>query len=380
MDKVPWRSLASFLRRDTVFTISLALAAGSFAAAPATDAKAVAASIDLKVLVCLFLLMAAVEGFRREGVLEAAAVRLTAAGAKSRPLVFALVGLTYFASMVVTNDVALITFVPFSLMTLRMAGQTHKACIVVILQTVAANLGSALTPVGNPQNLYLYTRYGMTPASFFSAVLPLAIPSMLLLGIGVLLLGNHSLAARPGVPAPFHPTRRLPVYIALFAVALLGVFDVMPAVPALLLGAILLAAFARPMLRRVDYALLATFVFFFVFIGNVTRMEPVRMFMESMLTDSRRVFLAGAGLSQLISNVPAAILLSGFTADAHSLLLGVDVGGCGTIVASLASLISYKAYLREHPGQGMRYVGIHTLVNLPFLLLLAACCLLAMLQ
>ncbi len=370
--------IKDFLRRDAVLTVSFLLAAGSFAAAPPATLGTILGFIDFRVLVCLFLLMAAVEGMRREGVLEAAAAGMTARCATSRSLVAALTGLAFLSSMLVTNDVALITFVPFSLLALRIAGQADQAAPVIVLQTVAANLGSALTPVGNPQNLYLYTRFDMTPASFFTAVLPLAVPSLLLLGVGILLAGRRREPVQPGLasPAVFRPAPRLLLFAAVFGIALLAVFDVLPAAAALAAGALPLLVFARPELRRIDYALLATFVFFFLFIGNLTRMEPVRTLMESLLTGPRQVFLAGAGLSQVISNVPAAILLSGFTADVRSLLRGVDVGGCGTLVASLASLISYKAYLREHPDRGGRYIWLHTLVNLPFLLVLSAVCLL----
>lgn len=373
------RKAAAFLRRDAVFTVSFLLAAGSFAAAYAAaspaDARTVLGFIDQRVLVCLFLLMAAVEGLRSEGVLEAAAARMVARASTMRSLSFALVGLAYFSAMIVTNDVALLTFVPFTLLALRLAGRAEYAGPVVVLETVAANLGSALTPVGNPQNLYLYSRFGMTPSSFFGAVLPLALPSAALLTAGVLLLGKTPVLPGLREPAVFRPRPRLLVFAAVFAVALIAVFDGIPPWAALAAGLIPLLAFARAEVRKVDYALLLTFVFFFVFIGNITRIPAVSGTMRSLLTGPRTVFLAGAGLSQAISNVPAAILLSGFTGDVRSLLRGVDVGGCGTLVASLASLISYKAYLRANPGLGSRYVVLHTLVNLPFLVLLTVFCL-----
>jgi len=276
----------------------------------------------------------------------------------------------------VTNDVALLTFVPFSLMTLRLADQTALARPVVVLETLAANLGSALTPVGNPQNLYLYTRFDMSPAAFFSAVLPLALPSAALLFAGVLLLGS-----RPVRPARFSPGTasvrpRLAVFLTVFLIALLAVFDLLPAWMAFAAGLPPLLLFARAEVRRVDYTLLLTFVFFFLFIGNLVRVEGIHDFMRPLLAGPRHVLLGGAGLSQILSNVPAAILLSGFTDDVRSLMRGVNIGGCGSIIASLASLISYKIYVREYPASGMRYLALHTLANLPFLLLLTGVALL----
>jgi Na+/H+ antiporter NhaD/arsenite permease-like protein len=291
-------------------------------------------------------------------------------------LALVLVGLVFFTSMLVTNDVALLTFVPFSLMTLRLADQTALAGPVIVLETLAANLGSALTPVGNPQNLYLYTRFDLSPAAFFDAVLPLALPSAALLFAGVMLLGSHPVrpAVRMSETTPARP--RLAVFAAVFLIALLTVFDLLPAWGALAAGMAPLLLFARTEVRRVDYTLLLTFVFFFLFIGNLVRIEEIHNFMRPLLAGPREVLLSGAGLSQVLSNVPAAILLSGFTGDARSLLRGVNIGGCGTIVASLASLISYKLFIREHPASGMRYLALHTLVNLPFLLLLTGVALL----
>ena len=260
-----------------------------------------------------------------------------------------LMALCFFGSMFITNDVALITFVPFAVMTLEMAGQSKRLIHVVVLQTIAANLGSMLTPIGNPQNLYLYGRAGMSLGSFLGLMLPYtAVSLLLLLAWGMFLGGSCADGGKPpaeefqgweaGHLREKTNMSSLWIYLALFLLCLLTVAHVLPW--QMVLGSVLAAVVFRDrkLLAKVDYSLLLTFVGFFIFIGNVGRIPAFRDFLQNAVA-GREVF-AGVAASQVISNVPAALLLSGFTEDYGRLLVGVNLGGLGTLIASMASLMS----------------------------------------
>lgn len=323
--------------------------------------------LDLRTLALLYCLMVVVAGLRGAGAFTSLAHRLCSRTGSLRRMCFILVFLCFISSMLITNDVALLTFVPFAVVVLGLAHQTKELVWVVTLQTVAANLGSMLTPVGNPQNLYVYSYYGMSIADFFSATLPVWAASLIILALMCLLFSKKPIEVFLG-EKPDLDKRSLCVYAALFAVCMLVVFHVIEWWWMLAAVILILLVYERRILLKADFYLLATFVCFFVFAGNLTRIDAIRDFFGGLLS-GREVFV-GTALSQLISNVPAALLLSGFTDNAKALLLGVDIGGLGTPIASLASLISLKLYSHSENARTGTFLLRFMLINLALLALL----------
>lgn len=359
--------LRGFFAREPVLCIAGAAALATAFAVPPNWADYIG-YLDLRVLALLFCLMAVVGGLQRAGVFSLLAQRTITRAHSVRGLCAVLVLLCFFSSMLVTNDVALLTFVPFAALVLCGAGLRRHLLFVVVLQTVAANLGSMLTPVGNPQNLYLFSYYQMGLGSFLSAVLPIAALSLaLLLGLLLFIPRAPLSISQPKAPALSSP-RPVICYALLFALCLLTVLHLVPypAVLAIVLAYTML--FDRPVLCHIDYGLLATFIFFFIFVGNLGQIEPVRQWLSGALAG--RELLGAVLCSQVISNVPAAVLLSGFTSQGRALLLGANIGGLGTLVASLASLISFRLYARVEGAQTGRYLAAFTAVNLGILLVL----------
>ncbi len=356
-----------FVKKEPILTVSALAAAASCLLVP-PDA-AYLSYIDFRTLALLYSLMVVVAGLRKAGVFEALARRVCRRAGSARRLGLELTILCFFSSMLITNDVALLAFVPFAVVLLGMTGREKDLPGVVVLQTAAANLGSMLTPVGNPQNLYLYSRYGLGAGEFFRITAP-----VWGLGLGLILLlclGLPRTALRP-VPeeAAKADGKKLILYLALFALCLSSVFRLLPW-PLLLLGmGAVLLVFDRRMLLAADFCLLLTFAAFFVFAGNLARLEAVEALLRRLL--SGREYLTALLASQVISNVPAALLLSGFTEEARELLLGVDVGGLGTPIASLASLISLKLYSQSPGARPGRFLFLFLGVNLLLLALLSA--------
>ena len=365
--------LIHVFKQETVLCAALTLAAFSMLLVPPDEEYL--SYIDFRTLVILFCLMSTMAGLQKTGVFQWIAQALLARVRKTRQLVWILVLLCFFSSMAVTNDVALITFVPFTFTVLRLIGpEAGKRLMVpiVVLQTVAANLGSMLTPIGNPQNLYLYGKAGLSPGSFLLLMLPYTVVSFLL----ILLQGTlQTRAYNVPIQVSFHEQvqlrgkeARLAGYLVLFAVDLLTVARVVPYGLALLLIVVGLLVLDRSIFTRVDYSLLLTFVGFFVFIGNMGRLPVFYEFLQRIV--SGHELPAGAAASQVISNVPAALLLSGFTDNLAPLIVGVNIGGLGTLIASMASLISYKFVAREEPGLRGPYFWWFTFTNICFLVVL----------
>ncbi len=329
--------------------------------------------VDFRTLGLLFSLMTVMAGLQGLGLFHRMGGLLLARTATTRQLECVLIFLPFFFSMLVTNDVSLITFVPFALEVLSLAGLEQRAVPVVALQTIAANLGSMATPIGNPQNLYLYSHYQLSLPSFFQTTFPLALASFLLLALFLFREPSKALSAlsRPctGAGGPC-PKSQLALYCTLFAVCLAAVARLIPV--ALAAGAVLLCVLAvdRRVLARVDYSLLLTFVGFFLFVGNLGRIPALHDLFQALLLHHEA--LCAAAASQIISNVPAALLLSGFTSDAPALVAGTNLGGLGTLIASMASLISYKYIARGWPQLRGRYLAWFTGSNLAFLIPLLA--------
>lgn len=359
----------SFVRKEAVFCIAALCAAGSAAFVP--PSVEYLRYIDFRVLCLLFGLMAVVAGLQECGVFPALAQRLLEGKRSLRGLAAVLVMLPFWCSMLITNDVALITFVPFTILVLTLAGRRDRIIPVVVLQTAAANLGSMATPVGNPQNLFLYSRYSLSAGQFFGVLaLPCAVSLTGLAGAALFCTPRQTVEVRFEGRETLRRPAMLVCFAGLFVMCLLSVFRVLHygAAALLVLGGVLL--FDRGLLRRVDWSLLATFVCFFIFAGNMGELEAVQGLLRVWMEKS--AFFTSLLASQVISNVPAAVLLAGFTEDWQGLLLGVDIGGLGTPIASLASLISLKIYCAQEDAAPGRYLLSFLLVNLVGLVLLTA--------
>jgi len=360
--------IKAFVKKETVLSISWVLALASMALVPPDSGYV--GYVDFHTLGLLFSLMVIMAGLQGLGLFRHLGESLLTRTATTRQLEATLVFLPFFSSMIVTNDVALITFVPFALEVLGLVGLNKRVIPVVVMQTIAANLGSMTTPIGNPQNLYLYSRYQLSLGDFFSAMLPLTAASALLLALFLLLTPSQALAT-PDIPhAYYHPGKRMRMYLILLLISMAAVAKVLPvwALTTLVLLAVL--ASDHKVLDHVDYSLLLTFVGFFLFVGNLGRLPLFRDFVQAVLQGSEVVCSVLA--SQVISNVPAALLLSGFTGDGRALLIGTNLGGLGTLIASMASLISYKYVARAFLGDKGRYLLRFTAANLVFLAALLA--------
>lgn len=321
--------------------------------------------IDFRTLGLLFCLMTVMAGLNRLGLFARAARKMLISVRDSRKLELILVFLCFGSSMFITNDVALITFVPFALQVLEFAGLKRRLIPVVVMQTVAANLGSMLTPVGNPQNLYLYSASGMSLGRFLGLMLPYTLLSAALIFLFVFANKNVPLGETPvQTETQSVCSWKAVVYGILFLLCLGCVARLVPvwAMVPVIFAVVLFMD--RQTLKSVDYSLLLTFVGFFVFIGNMGRVETFCGFLENII-DGHEILTAALS-SQIISNVPAALLLSGFTREWEALILGTNIGGLGTLIASMASLISYRYVAAAYPHKKGRYMAYFTVVNVVF--------------
>ena len=359
--------LIAFFQKETILCVAGLLAVISMIWIP-PDGKYVG-YINWQVLVLLFCLMSVMGGLQALGIFKAIANTLLHWANGLRQLTLLLVLLCFFFAMVVTNDVALIKFVPFTILLLQMADLKGEMIPILVLQTIAANLGSMLTPIGNPQNLYLYTVSGMSPADFVLTMLPLTLLSLFLLVLCCMLTKDVPLSGQmlPPVQGESFSMREkvtLSALLMLFAACLMTVFHVMPYWTVLGISLIWFVFFERDVLGKVDYSLLITFIFFFVFIGNMGRIPAMRDAIASILAG--REMIVSFLCSQIISNVPAAVLLSGFTDHWKELLFGVNIGGLGTLIASMASLISYKFFVQAGEKAKGKYLKHFTIMNILF--------------
>ena len=365
------QKLTDFVKKETVLVIAAILAVlSAFAVPPDLNYLSY---IDWRVLGILLSLMLITAGLQKNGVFDAIGKKLLMYTKNTMQLMAILVFLCFFSSMLITNDVALLTFVPFALLLLKKCGQEHLLIPVIVLQTIAANLGSMLTPVGNPQNLYLYQLSGLGFGEFVLYMLPYAAVAGLLLAAAIIGLG------RKKEPVTMDETcfeqreiqlnqKKIGIYLFLFLCSLLVVAHILPYGAVLLLVLVSVAVCDRDVIFQVDYCLLFTFIAFFIFTGNLGCMEKFQETLEAIVTG--REILAGILASQCISNVPAAFLLSGFTDNIKGLLLGVNIGGLGTLIASMASLISYKIYAHNYNRTKGIYFLWFTISNLIFLFIL----------
>ena len=430
--------LKDFFKKQIVFVVAILLAVISTIIFKPSG-KEILGAIDFRSLSILFSLMAVVQAFSLNGAFTFLSLKIISGVKKSWLLIFDLVCICFFFSMFITNDVALITFVPLTISLLQSAGLSSLILITIVLQTLAANLGSMLTPVGNPQNLYLFNLMKCDVWSFIKIMLPYSCASFLLLIIciffvkgflerrrcgaltgevvvsgrggaltgeallsktGVALTGEAQLSktgsaltgealfskTAPAFPketplskttvlspkettqsqtaAPFLKVKLI-LFSLLALISLLTVFNFIPYYVTLPLVLICIFFAERRALKKVDYILLLTFVGFFIFTGNLSHSQKISFLISSVL--QKREILCGIISSQVISNVPAAILLSGFTENLKELTVGVNLGGLGTLIASMASLISFKFYAGLENSNGAKYILIFSILNILFL-------------
>lgn len=355
----------AFIKSEVVLTVAVVLAILSSIAVPPDAAWA--GYIDWDTLALLFSLMAVTKGLQGLGLFDALGAALLRRMAATRQMVLVLVFLPFVFSMLITNDVSLITFVPFALTVLHMAGQDRLVIPTVVLQTAAANLGSMLTPMGNPQNLYLYNRSGMGFGAFCALMLPYVVLSGVC--IAVLCVLPRSVPVHTDLPATPLGDKRKMALCGVGALLCLGcIAKVLPPLGVAAVTAVVLIIGDRPLLARIDYSLLGTFIAFFVFIGNMGRIESFQNFLSGILAGHEVAVAVLA--SQVISNVPAALLLSGYSSAWPQLIVGCNLGGLGTLIASMASLISYKLVAKQHPEMRSKYFAWFTLCNVGLLALL----------
>lgn len=332
-------SFIEFLKKECVLVIAVTLAIlSSFISIPKLS------YIDFKVLILLFNLMVVVTAFKELKVLDSIAIGLLKKCNTYTSISLALVFITFISSMIVTNDVALITFVPLSIVIARKAN--INVLKIVVFQTLAANLGSSFTPMGNPQNLFIYSFYNLSPIDFFKITLPIVVLAVLFLVL--LVFKDKKMNLSLGLEdVKIDNKRDVYLFGGLFLIILLSVFHVIDYKVTFLITIVMVLILNKKLFSQVDYSLLITFIGFFIFVGNISTMDVVKNFMEGILNSPKSTFLASVLSSQVISNVPATMLLSGFTDHFKELLLGVNIGGMGTLIASLASVISYKIYASE---------------------------------
>jgi Na+/H+ antiporter NhaD/arsenite permease-like protein len=363
----PVAAAASFIKKNAVMCIALLAAiVTSFIVPP--DAQYLD-YFDLKTLTCLFCVLAVVCALKNIRFFYVLAHKVVELFKNARMSVLALVYITFIGSMLIANDMALLTFLPLGYIVLSEAGKQKYMAFTFIMQNIAANLGGMLTPFGNPQNLYLYTKFNIPTGEFMSIMLlPFAVSIALITLCCFIFVKPEPLSVsdekiRLSVP-------RTVLYLVLFALSIVIVFRVIPYwIGLIVIPAVLIFA-DRGALAKVDYPLLLTFVFFFIFAGNMARMGVIRELFSMLLEKSTLLFSVIS--CQLISNVPTSILLSQFTDNYADLLVGVNIGGVGTLISSLASLITFREYVKHNPTKALYYIGVFSLFNFVFLAVLTA--------
>ena len=356
-----------FVRKNAVLCVALAAALISSLIVP-PDAEYLS-YFDFKTLTCLFCVLAVVCALKNINFFYILACRIVQCFKNLRASVLALVYITFIGSMLIANDMALLTFLPLGFFVLNTTGNQKYMAFVFIMQNIAANLGGMLTPFGNPQNLYLYTAFSIPTGEFMSIMLlPFIISVALITLCCIIFVKKVPLEVADG--GERLDKKRGLLYGALFVLSIAIVFRGIPYWIGLLVIPPVLIFADREALKKVDYPLLLTFAAFFVFSGNVSRIGAVRDVFEFLLSKSTLLFSALS--CQMISNVPSAILLSGFTDNYAELLVGVNIGGTGTLIASLASLITFREYVKHNPGSTKSYIVKFSAFNFGFLAILLA--------
>ncbi len=365
------KTILKKLKKEAVFTAAFILALIScFIIKP--DVKYLS-YVDLKVIALLFSLMAVVAGLKSINVFTVCAEKIISKASDMRELTAILLALPFFLSALITNDVALITFVPFAIETLRICSKEDKIIYIVVLQSIFANIGSMFTPMGNPQNLYIYSYYGISAVEFLKITLPVFMLSCALLIICLFPVKREKL--NRSNKSEYKINKKFFIFYMFFAILALAAVFISKQSFTFFVALLIFASvfiFDRNVLKNIDWFLLLTFICFFIFVGNAGRIDSLRSIMESAVKGHE--FICSVILSQFISNVPCAVMLSGFTKNYAALLLGVNTGGLGTLVASLASLIAFRLYSGYKKADKKKYLLFFSAANLIFLLILSAFC------
>lgn len=358
-------SVKNFLRQEAVAIIAFLAAVISCLFVPVTNYMSY---IDTDLIGVLFGLMAVVAGFSENNVFKVLSNNTVRFANNTRKLAFLLVILVFFMSMLITNDVALIAFVPFTVMLYDKIGKSPV--YVIVLETIAANMGSAFTPVGNPQNLYLFSASGMSSSEFFGLTAQITAVSFILLVISVMFIKKEQIVYQmdDDNQIKIQNPRYLVLYAILFVLCLLTVFDKVQMIYVFASICVVFAIVQPVIFLKVDYGLLVTFASFFIFVGNIKSIPEVTEYISNIIVGYE--FESAVICSQIISNVPAAVMLSAFSDNYPALILGTDIGGLGTLIASLASLISYKNYCRSEKASPRKFIAVFTLMNIIFLVIL----------
>lgn len=357
------KRLITFIQNEIVFFVATILAI--FSCLFIHPDKSYINYLDYRVLFLLFCLMIVVAGFKEIGIFNNLTKLIISKVNYTRKIVYILVFLCFVLGMFITNDVALIVFVPFTIMIFEKLDKESFLIPTIVLQTLAANLGSMLTPIGNPQNLYLYNFYDMTIGKFLLTMAPVTSLALMLIIISIFFIPNEPVSIDIDNDVVSVDHFKLFIYIALFLLCLTTVLHWISYIILLPIVIFIIFLIDRKLFKQVDYMLLLTFCSFFVFIGNIGRIEWIKDMLSAALYG--REFLIGVVLSQVTSNVPAAILLSNFTNNAKELLLGVNIGSLGTLIASMASLISYKFYANTKHSNTKSYLLFFTFLNVLYL-------------
>ena len=355
----------AFVKQNIVMLIALLAAIVTSCIVPPD--KEYISYFDFKTLTCIFCVLAVVCAFKNIKFFYILALKIVQVFKNARISVLALVYITFIGSMLIANDMALLTFLPLGYLVLTTTGKRKYMAVTFILQNIAANLGGMLTPFGNPQNLYLYTKFEIPTLEFMSIMAPPFLLSILLITLCCIIFVKPEPLELQKEEVKLDPKRTV-LYLILFALSIIIVFRVIPYWIGLIIIPVVLLIVDRKALLMVDYSLLLTFVFFFIFAGNMVRIDAVRNVFSGLL--EKNTLLVSVLSCQIISNVPSAILLSQFTGNYRDLLVGVNIGGVGTLISSLASLITFREYVKLNPGKGKFYVLVFSLFNFAFLFIL----------
>ena len=370
------------LKKDVVLTIAILLALlSSLFVHPD---KQYINYIDYRTLILLFCLMSVMAGLRKIKLFDRVAATLVSRCTNEGQLIILLVVVVFFTSMIITNDVALLTFVPFTISVLNILHPNVKnrwMITLIVMETIAANLGSMLTPVGNPQNLYLYNVSGMSMGGFLLIMLPYSVLSLVMLIIWIIIRCNSKSTnidrniklgdirnTNSKIAYNSRDKRIIGMYFFLFILCLMTVVKIIPFYITFVILLVCILIFDRDTLKNVDYSLIFTFTGFFIFIGNIGRIPVFRDFLQGFI--SGKEMITAVLCSQIMSNVPAALLLTGFTDNIRMLIIGTNLGGLGTLIASMASLISFKFIQREDKNVNGTYIATFTVANVVFLICL----------
>ena len=370
------------LKKDVVLTIAILLALlSSLFVHPD---KQYINYIDYRTLILLFCLMSVMAGLRKIKLFDRVAATLVSRCTNEGQLIILLVVVVFFTSMIITNDVALLTFVPFTISVLNILHPNVKnrwMITLIVMETIAANLGSMLTPVGNPQNLYLYNVSGMSMGGFLLIMLPYSVLSLVMLIIWIIIRCNSKSTnidrniklgdirnTNSEIAYNSRDKRIIGMYFFLFILCIMTVVKIISFYITFVILLVCILIFDRDTLKNVDYSLIFTFTGFFIFIGNIGRIPLFRDFLQEVI--SGKEMITAVLCSQIMSNVPAALLLTGFTDNIRMLIIGTNLGGLGTLIASMASLISFKFIQREDKNVNGTYIATFTVANVVFLICL----------